>query len=265
MLMIATAGLLAAAPTAHADTQYGGNATRSNAPNGPSITLIRHDDGSITGRMAVHYTCRDRSMLNRIVMLKGSTPDGASFSATGKTTLGGKGVIRFTLAGALTPDAVSGKLVSTLKSCPKATRDVVLRTESAPAGAPAAPAASTLFSGLTGQTAGAFRLPVAVRVTNNGGVRGAWQATMKCGPKSTAPLFNFSPTAKLKADGSFTRNEAYTVRYRDGSSERFRVSFKGRFLADGAVGTLRARSQLRQKGKRYYPCDSGTQTWAARP
>ena len=43
------------------------------------------------------------------------------------------------------------------------------------------------------------------------------------------------------------------------------MSFKGRFLADGAVGTLRARSQLREKGKRYYPCDSGTQTWAARP
>jgi hypothetical protein len=265
LLMIATAGLLAAAPPAHADTQYGGNATRSNAPNGPSITLIRHDDGRVTGRMAVHYTCRDRSMLNRIVRLSGTTPDGVSFTATGKTTLGGKGVIRFTMTGAIAPDAVTGKLVSTLKSCPKATRDIVLRTESAPAGAPAVPGASTLFAGLTGQTTGGFRLPVALRVTNKGGVRGSWQATMKCGPKAIAPMFNFSPTAAIKADGSFSRSEAYTVRYNDGSSERFRVSFKGRFLADGAVGTLRARSQLRKKGKRYYPCDSGTQTWAARP
>ena len=42
------------------------------------------------------------------------------------------------------------------------------------------------------------------------------------------------------------------------------MTFTGRFLADGAVGTLRARSQYREKGKRYYPSDSGTQTWAAR-
>jgi hypothetical protein len=48
--MIVTAGL-AAAPPAQADTQYGGNATRSNAPNGPSITLVRHDDGRVTARM----------------------------------------------------------------------------------------------------------------------------------------------------------------------------------------------------------------------
>ena len=43
------------------------------------------------------------------------------------------------------------------------------------------------------------------------------------------------------------------------------MSFKGRFLADGAAGTLRARSQLHKKGHRYYPCDSGTVAWTARP
>jgi hypothetical protein len=265
MLMIAAAGLLAAAPPAYADTHYGGNATRSNAPNGPSISLLRHDDGRITVRMGVHYTCRDRSFVNRIVRMTGSTPDGVSFTAKGKTTLRGKGVIRFVFTGTFAPDAVTGKLLSTLKSCPKATRDVVLRTESVPAGAPAVPAASTLFAGLTGQAAGGFRLPVALRVTSKGRVWGLWQATMKCGPKAVAPIFNSSPTTTIKADGSFSRSERYTVRYRGGSSERFRVSFKGRFLADGAVGTLRARSQLREKGKSYHPCDSGTQTWAARP
>jgi hypothetical protein len=36
-------------------------------------------------------------------------------------------------------------------------------------------------------------------------------------------------------------------------------------VADGAVGTLRARSQTYKNGDRYYPCDSGTQTWTARP
>ena len=52
--------------------------------------------------------------------------------------------------------------------------------------------------------------------------------------------------------------ETFTIRYTDGSRERYRVSFKGRFLADGVTGTLRARMQTRKPGKRYYPCDSGT-------
>ena len=65
-------------------------------------------------------------------------------------------------------------------------------------------------------------------------------------------------------DGTFLDDKPYTVRYRDGSSERYRIRFEGRFLADGVVGTLRARMQTRKKGKSYYPCDSGTQTWSAR-
>ena len=139
----------------------------------------------------------------------------------------------------------------------------MLHTESAPAGAPA-PAAGTLFAGLTGQAAGGVRLPVALRVTKNGRVYGYWQAMMKCGPKASIPLCNQSPTTTVKPDGTFSRSETYTIRYTDGSSDRYRVNFNGRFLADGATGTLRARMQTRKKGTSYYPCDSGTQTWTAR-
>ena len=109
-----------------------------------------------------------------------------------------------------------------------------------------------------------MRLPVAVRVAKNGRMYSFWQVTMRCGPKAVVAFGNVTPTTTVKADGTFSRNETFTIRYADGSSERYRVSFKGRFLADGAVGTLRARMQTRKKGKRYYPCDSGTQTWAAR-
>ncbi len=73
------------------------------------------------------------------------------------------------------------------------------------------------------------------------------------------------PPTKLKADGSFLDIKPYTIRYTDGSSERYRIRFEGRFLADGVVGTLRVRMQRRKKGNSYYACDSGTQTWAARP
>ena len=70
---------------------------------------------------------------------------------------------------------------------------------------------------------------------------------MKCGPKAHAQIVNNSPTTTIKADGTFSRSETYTIRWTDGSRERYRVTFKGRFLADGAVGTLRARSQLPQE------------------
>ena len=51
--MIVTAGLLAAAPPAFADTQYGGSATNKNRPSGPPMTLVRRDNGRIDVRMTV--------------------------------------------------------------------------------------------------------------------------------------------------------------------------------------------------------------------
>jgi hypothetical protein len=107
-------------------------------------------------------------------------------------------------------------------------------------------------------------MPVSVRVAASGRVYGIWTATMKCGPKAVLAMASSMPPIKVKADGSFLDDKPYTVRYTDGSSDRFRIRFEGRFLADGVVGTLRARMQTRKKGKRYYPCDSGTQTWTAR-
>ncbi len=263
LLMIATAGLLAAAPPAHADTQYGGTGNSGPQSVGPPLSLVRHDDGRIVGRLGSGYRCGKRSFVNRSVKLTGSTPDGVSFTATGTTRLSGKGPVRYTLTGTLTPDTVTGTLTEGARAA-----QLLLPITCAPrARPPERPRsrAATLFAGLTAQSTGGVRLPVALRTTKNGKVLAYWLASMRCGPKAVVPLYNQSPTAAIKPDGTFGRNEAFTVKYSDGSSERFRVSFKGRFLADGAVGTLRARSQLRKKGKRYYPCDSGTQTWAARP
>ena len=78
-------------------------------------------------------------------------------------------------------------------------------------------------------------------------------------------MFNVTPATTVRPDGSFSRTERFTIRYTDGSTERYRVKFSGRFLADGAVGTLSARMQAYERGKRYYPCFSGTQSWVARP
>jgi hypothetical protein len=265
MVLIVTAGLLAAAPPAQADTQYGGTGNTARQAGGPPLSLVRHDDGRIVARLGSGYTCGKRSYLNRIVTLKGTSPDGVSFTATGTTRLSGKGAVRYTVSGTLTPDTATGTLTQGRKGCPNYSWGILLHTESAPAGAPAVPAAGSLFAGLTGQTAGGVRQPIGLRVTNNGKVYAYWLVMMRCGPKARIPLYNNSPTAVIKPDGTFSRNETFIARYTDGSSERYRVSFKGRFLADGVTGTLRARMQTRKKGKSYYPCDSGTQTWAARP
>ena len=54
------------------------------------------------------------------------------------------------------------------------------------------------------------------------------------------------------------------IHYR-GIAEHYRVTFKGRFLADGAAGTLRARVFSTRPGKRRsVSCTGGTQTWTAR-
>jgi hypothetical protein len=264
LLFIATVALGLSAPTAFADTQYGGVAALRNAPAGPSLSLVRHDDGSVTARVAYSYTCRKKSFLNSVAKLKGSTPDGVNFTAGAKQRLRGLGTLRVSMSGTLDANAVAGTMTIGMSRCPKYTRDLALRSESAPAGAPAVPAANSLFAGLTSQTTAGVRLAVALRVTKKGRVWARWGASMQCGPKATSQIVNTSPTTSIKPDGSFSRSEVYTIRWTDGSRERYRVTFKGRFLADGAVGTLRARSQLRKKGHRYYPCDSGTIKWSAR-
>ena len=67
------------------------------------------------------------------------------------------------------------------------------------------------------------------------------------------PLYNHSPTAKIKPDGTFSRTESFTIQYTDGSSERYRVSFKGRFLADGVIGTLARPDAGPQEGQALLP------------
>jgi hypothetical protein len=263
--LLTAAAFLALAPAARADTSYGGVAALRNAPAGPVISLVRHDDGRVSARVGVAYRCRRHAFSNYIVRLKGSTADGVSFTATGRTRMRGIGRLRLTMSGTLAPDAVAGKVTTSAPNCPKYVRDVVLRTESAPAGAPALPPAASLFTGLTGQSSGGFRLAVGLRVTKQGRVWARWQAQMRCGPRGgTSAIVNDTPTTTIKPDGTFSRSEVYTIRWADGSRERFRVAFKGQFRADGASGTLRARSTRRGGGSRWYPCDSGTQTWTAR-
>jgi hypothetical protein len=148
--------------------------------------------------------------------------------------------------------------------CAGYTRALQLKSEAAPTGAPApARPDSTLF-GLSNQVQAGIRMPVALRVAKNGHFYASWAVALKCG-RSTFWWLNATPSTKVKPDGTFSRSEHFVISYSDGTSESYRVRFAGRFLADGAVGTLRATEQYHDKGVRYKTCRSGAQTWSARP
>jgi hypothetical protein len=267
LLIFATAALGLSAPTAHADTSYAGTSLyKGNQPAGPSISLLRRDTGQVTARLMFAVRCRGYADYNLVVRAAGSTPDGASFSVAGKTRFGRSGHVRVSLNGTLAADSASGTVQIRVPGCKRQSfsRPFSLRTESAPAGAAAVPAPGTVMLGLTSQTAGGMRLPVGLRVTKNGKVYAFWQSVMVCG-RYRIPMSDYTPTRKIGADGSFGGSQSYVIRYR-GLAEHYRVTFKGRFLADGATGTLRARVFYTRPGKRRsVSCLSGTRTWSARP
>jgi hypothetical protein len=259
-LLIAVAALLVAAPAASADTKYGGGTVRGTKLYGPSVSLLRKDDGTIIGRLAYAYRCRRQTNFPNVLTRVTGRANGASFTVKGRQRLGGH-TLRYTLTGSFTADGAAGRIHRT--GCAGFTRDFALRAAAAPAGAPAVPPRNSIFFGVTSQTHGLAPLAVVLRVAHNGRVYGNWTAVMKCGP--TFWWTNGTPPTKIKPDGTFSRSEHFTVGYRDGTSETYRVRFAGRFLADGVTGTLRMSMQFHNNGKRYKTCRSGVQTWSARP
>ncbi len=250
------------ATDARADTFYGGTAVKNGVQNGPAIGLTLKADGSIAGRVRLTYGCgRKVTIYNVVVAVKGRA-NGAAFTASGKTRESGAGTIRYTLTGTLAPDSATGR-IKLLNRCGNRTRDFTLRAAAAPAGAPAKPAPSSSYFGTTSQTAAGTPLPIFLRVAKNGRVYvNSYTAAACRGFKLNAA--DSTPSRVVRADGSFTSNQRYTVRYKDGSVERYRVNVAGRFLADGVTGPLRIRFTYR-KGRTHGSCDTGAVSWAARP
>src|SRR3954452_16451448 len=150
-LLIAVAALLVATPAVHADTFYGGSGLRKQRIRTASISLVAKDNGTVVGRLAFGYGCHKHSDGELVAHVAGRL-NGASFTATGKARLRGVGTLRWTLTGTVTPDAATGKAkMRAPRGCSSFTNDFVARTASAPAGAPAKPAAGTSFHGLTPQ------------------------------------------------------------------------------------------------------------------
>jgi hypothetical protein len=259
-VIAALAVLLLAAPAgARADVQYAGSAYRGTVPYVPAFSLVRREDGVILARIGFPYRCHGHSNTSLVARLTGRAT-GEAFTATGSTKpLRGVPRIRFTLSGTLTADGGSGKIRLRAKGCRGYTRNVVFRTEAAPVGGPAFPRPNSMLLGLSAQTAASVRLPVVIRVAKNGRVFAIWHVSLFCG-KGNITRIDATPVRTVRPDGTFGGNQTYRIRYSDGTSQRYRVNFSGRFTTDGAAGTLRM--TMTERG--YKPCRSGTVAWTAR-
>jgi hypothetical protein len=88
----------------------------------------------------------------------------------------------------------------------------------------------------------------------------------KCGRGAVDTFVNYTPPTKLRPDGSFSRQERLSVQWAD-LFIRYRATFEGRILSDGATGTMRLRTRVynRRGGKLRTRCDSGKRIWIVTP
>jgi hypothetical protein len=267
-LLAALASLAGAAP-AHAGpsaaaegTGYGGSAYRGARLANPSLGLLVRPDGRVTARASFTIVCGKVSYYERYARLSG-TVQGTSFSASGHTRMTSRRTAQLRIQGTADGQTATGTARVFGRHCRSYTRAFVLRTASAPAGAPAVPAPGAKLTGVTAQTAAGVPLPMSIIITHNGKLSALWDAALRCHP-GRDNLQNLTPPTPIRADGTFTRNERFNIRYADRIVDHFRVKFSGRFLADGATGTLQVNLRTTQPGHRWGPCASGTQTWSAR-
>jgi hypothetical protein len=251
-----------ARPSADTGTHYGGSAFHGKRGANPAIGLVVRPDGKVSARASTGYACRKHSYQPVYIRLTGQA-QGTAISASGHTRLRGIGTMRVTLQGTADGQTASGNVRIRVHGCRGWTNPFVLHTESAPAGAAAIPPPSSIFTGMTVQAAGGIRLPVSLSVTHTGKVWAMWDASMKC-HRGTFQMTNVTPLTKIRPDGTFSRTEHFNIRYTSGFTYHYNVKLAGAFRADGVSGTLRASVRFTKRGGRYYPCASGTQTWAAR-
>jgi hypothetical protein len=259
------------ASTPQAAVDYGGGVAPNMRRSGIVLSL-RRDGSRLTARVGLVVTCRRINFPQLIA--RGTGPiTGSSFKARFSTKIARGLRLRTTVRGTFAGDGATGTLAMKPirgRGGPRGCRGVpktsiVLRTAAAPVGAPARPAPRTVFRGLTTQDAGGLQLPVILTVSPNGRhLVAQWLALADCGRFNTS-IDNITPRTRIRADGSFSKPERYVIRYNDGTTDRFRISFSGRFLTDGAVGTLRARvNTTTRSGRVLVRCDSGPHTFTAR-
>jgi hypothetical protein len=130
----------------------------------------------------------------------------------------------------------------------------------------AAPApADALLSGMTSRARGG---PFGIGLRVSGGRITKIVASFRSGCRRLPSIeeTNYSPPTDVAPDGSFVKNERFTIRFTD-AVDRVRFEMSGRFVEGGVKGVLRARvvSRSRRTGRVTDRCDTGRVRWSAAP
>lgn len=137
-----------------------------------------------------------------------------------------------------------------------------------PAGGPAQPGPRAFYAGTIGyEIFDRIQAPVILRATKDARkISAQWSIAGTCGRGPREHFVNFTPPTTVRPDGTFSRNERFSIRYAD-VVVRYRPSFSGRIRTDGATGTLRLRTRIynRRGTKLLTRCDSGGRNWNAAP
>jgi hypothetical protein len=281
--VVSAAVLIAAVPAAAQAQSYGGGLLPNRSAKGGYTPLLgivlQPRGGQIVARFDTYIRCgRDDY---QIVGRKAVPFDGRSFRARAArqirigTHRRNRVVYAWDVRGQVDGTIASGRVrIAGVRfvdgrrtACNrKPTRRFAARIQGpAPTGSPAPPPRAG-FGGVSDvQLGGGLPAPVMLRVTSSGRrIFARWNVVADCRRGPDDELANFTPSMRIRPDGSFSRAERFNVSFAD-AFIRYRVRFAGRVSGDYANGTLRMSARIyAPKGRRLLTrCSSGTHSWSA--
>jgi hypothetical protein len=280
--MVLTAGIAeGAAAQAPPPTLGGGRLPAASPPRGytPTVNLSLQPRGARIAMLFDSSVLCGRDSID--VSGSGDVPfDGTSFSFRGTSVqrvASGRVAVEWTVNGQLSGARATGTLHvagvrrssgRSRKCARKPDRPFEVRFAGPPAGGPAQAVPRGFYAGTSSyEIFDRMLAPVTLRASKDGRkIAAQWTIGGKCGRGPREHFRNFTPAMRVRADGTFSRKERFSVRYTD-ALVRYRPSFSGRLASDGATGTLRLRTRVynRRGTKLRTRCDSGTRTWNAAP
>jgi hypothetical protein len=268
-LAVAIAGLVA--PATAAATEYGGGVVGS--PSNVALVGLRTAGNKIQVEVEASPSCgkaSDHAIFDLRTPLAADGTFGASVTAHPSKA---RSVKLDVTNGSVTGDHASGQL--TMSTSTKVGKKTVscttglvawqARAVVVPPTGVASPQAGVTYNGTTSQINAFAPSPFALLVSTDGQqvTRTVFPYRQRCTHGSISYTY-VSPSAAIKADGSFAVTERFTQRT-GRIVEKFTAEVSGKFAGNGATGSIRVRSTRRNKktGKVVATCDTKSFSWGA--
>lgn len=281
-LAVAVAACLPSASAAAAvpNAGYGGGRASPAAPltglrvdqTGRRVTLEGQAIARCAGGAAVDDGLTVRATVSPAGGFRGSSSRSYRVSAaetrTVRLAVGGVLAGRSRAAGSMRMTVLVRRTGRPLLRCATGLQGWQARSATAAALGGQPPRAGATYFGATNQRGRPVPLPFVLALSGDGRSVDAtlFRVRRRCIGVRSDDLPNNTPGAAIGPDGSFSILQRYSQRFSD-SVEDYTFSVSGRVGADGAGGTLRATSVLRDPRTRRVigRCDSGPLRWAAVP